>query len=86
MSIIAKLVNRSCDIVDRRKDLIKLILENDLSQHAIEKAIINSNLYAMHTVGNVPLPNFTRASRTSLGSDETVFSPALISITKSTIL
>ena len=65
MLIIAKLVNRSCDINDHRKVFIKLSLENDLSQLAIEKAIVSSNRYAMHTVGNIYLPNFTRASRTS---------------------
>ena len=76
MLLIAKLVNRSRDIDDNRKVVIKLGLENDLSQLAIEKAIVSSNLYVMHTVGKISLPHFTRASKTSLGSDRTVFSPS----------
>ena len=52
--LLLKLANGSCDINNIRIVLIKLSLEYHLEQLVIKKSIVSSNMYAMHTVGNVP--------------------------------
>ena len=65
---------------------INLNFENDLSQLAIENAMVSSNLYAIHKVGMTSLPNCIKHSRTCLGLKVTAFPLAQRSMTKSKVI
>ena len=86
MLIKAKLVRRSRSIDDLIHAFINFNFENDLSQLAIENLMVSSNLYAIHKVGKISLPNCIKHSRASLGLKETAFSLARRSITNNKVM
>jgi len=48
---------------DLRHVFINFNFENDVSQLAIGKPMVSSNLHAIHNVGKTSLPNFTKHSK-----------------------